>query len=191
MKYSAVLVLGGVAMILIEMGLGVAAGENKKIPLSSVYTTTGQKDTRDAVVELREVSEPFGEFSGLPVIFLVNGKDFLAAVKVSRPFLEFRGDGKKPDPKAESKATGLNWVGACMGSEGSLPPAFRVLAVEIEGKKIRVTYESIKNDLSSGDEHPYLLWAPLGKLSAGEYTLELYDATVKKVTASRKSKVVE
>jgi hypothetical protein len=124
------------------------------------------------------------------VIFLVNGKDFFSAVKASRPFFEFRGDEAK-EPKAESKADEQNWVGACMGIDGSSPPAFRVQSVEIGGKKIRVTYESIKRDISTADEHLYMLLAPLGKLPAGEYTLELYESTAKKVTADRKSKVVE
>ena len=190
MNRSLVVVLTGLAIILFEVTLGTAADEVKKIPLGSVYSSTGQKDTKDGV-ELREVPDAFGNFSGRSVIFLVNGKDFLTAVKASRPFFEFRGDGKAQEPKAESKAGEQNWVGACMGSEGSSPPAFRVQSVEIGGKKIRVTYEDMKRDLSTADEHLYMLFAPLGKLPAGEYTLELYESTAKKVTADRKSKVVE
>jgi hypothetical protein len=72
-----------------------------------------------------------------------------------------------------------------------MPPAFRVLSVEINGTKIRVNYESITRELSTGDEHPYLLWAPLGKLAAGEYTLELFDTATKKLTVTSKSKVLE
>jgi hypothetical protein len=42
----------------------------------------------------------------------------------------------------------------------------------------------------TGDEHPYLLWAPLGRLPAGEYELELFDNVAKKVTESRTCEVV-
>jgi hypothetical protein len=183
-------ILAGVVVVLLGFGF-CAADEDAKIPLGSVYTTTGQQDTKDAGIELRNAPQPFGEFSGLPVVFLVNGKDFLAAVKASRPFLELGVNGKAPAPKAESKSSGTIWVGACLGSDGSVPPAYRLHAVEIKGKKIRVTYAFIEREISTGDEHPYLLWAPLGKLPAGEYTLELYDTTTKKVTVTRKSKVFE
>jgi hypothetical protein len=191
MKRSSLLVLAAVAVVWIRIGVGDAAEQDRKIPLGSVYTTTGQKDAKDAAAEFRDEAQPYGVCSGLPRVFLVNGNDFRAAVKASRPFLEDADDGKKPAPKTESKAGGPHWVGACLGSDGSLPPAFRVLSVEISGTTIRVTYESIQRNESTNDEHPYLLWAPLGNLTAGEYTLELYDTTAKKVTVSRKSKVVE
>jgi hypothetical protein len=189
-KRSLLLVLA-VAVVWAGIRLGEAAGQDRKVLLGSVYTTTGQKDAKDAAAEFRDEAQPYGVFSGLPQVFLVNGNDFRAAVKASRPFLEDTGGGKTPAPKAESKAGGPQWVGACLGSDGSMPPAFRVLSVETSGTKIRITYESIRRNESTSDEHPYLLWAPLGKLNAGEYRLELYDTTVKRVTVSRKSKVVE
>ena len=55
---------------------------------------------------------------------------------------------------------------------------------------MRINYESTKSEISTGDVHLYLLWAPIGKLAAGEYTLELYDTAAKKVTASRKCQVL-
>jgi hypothetical protein len=189
----AVPVFAGVAILLFGICLGAFAGENKQIPLGSIYTTTGQKDTKDAAAELKNVPQPHysGLVTGAPVIFLVNGKDFGAAYQGSRRSFQVEGDPKAAAPKAVSKAGELNWVGAFLGSDGSSPPAYRVLSVAIQGRKVRVTYETIKRVISTGDEHPYLLWAPLGKLSPGEYTLELYEATTQKVTASRKSKVVE
>jgi hypothetical protein len=69
-------------------------------------------------------------------------------------------------------------------------PAFRIQFVEIVGKKIRVRFASIERELSAGDEPPYLLWAPLGKLPSGEDPQELYDTATKKLTASRIGRVV-
>lgn len=199
MTASTVLQLVGLGIVLFGIESGVAADDAKKIPLASVYTTTRQKDTKDARAELKDVPVPidvpqpiFGErIGGKPAIFLVNGKDFPAAVKVSRSFLQLEGDDKAPDPNAETKAGDQNWVGAYLGNQGSLPPGFRVLSVEIDGKKVLVTYETITRNKTTKDYYTYIVWAPLGKLSCGEYTLELYDAAAKKVTATRKSRVVE
>jgi hypothetical protein len=192
MKPSSVPLLLCLGILLVGIGSGFAAAQGKKIPLDSVYTTTRQKDTKDALAQLKDFPKPtFGKtIAGQRVLFLINGKDFPAAVKASRPFLQLEGDAKAPGPKAETKAGEQNWVGGYLGSTGSQPPAYRVLSVEVKGRKVRVTYETVKSGGSTLDYHSYLVWAPLGKLTAGEYTLELYDAAAKKVTAVRKSKVI-
>jgi hypothetical protein len=183
------LVLG---MLVPAIGPGPAADGVKKIPLDSVYTTTRQKDTKDALTQLKNLPQPIWEkpIPSEPMIFLVNGKDFLAAVKASRLFLQPQGDAKAPGPNAETKAGEQSWVGAHLGVKGSQPPAYRLLSVEIECRKVRITYGTIKSGGSTLDYYSYLVWAPLGKLPAGEYTLELCDAAAEKVTATRKSKVI-
>jgi hypothetical protein len=199
MKPSIVPLLLCLGTLLVGIGSGFAADfavdDGKKIPLGSVYTTTRQKDTKDAALaQLKDLPRPiFGKvLAGERVIFLVNGKDFPTAVKASRQFLPPKGDAKAADPTAETKADEQNWVGAYLGSTGSQPPAYRVLSVEVEGRKrkVRVTYEPLKNGGTTLDYYSYLVWAPLGKLSAGEYRLELYDAAAKKVMATRTSKVI-
>jgi len=181
-----------ILLLVVGMGLGFAADDARKIPLDSVYTTTRQKDTKDALAQLKDFPPPiFGEpIAGGRVIFLVNGKDFPAAVKASRQFLQRGADAKAPAPNAETKAGEPNWVGAHLGSTGSRPPAYRVRSVEVDGRKVRVTYETVKGGGSTLDLKAYLVWAPLGKLTPGEYTLELYDGAAEKVTATGKSKVI-
>jgi hypothetical protein len=194
MKPSLVPLLIGLGIMPFGIRLGFAADDAKKIPLDSVYTTTRQTDAKDALPQLKDFPQPNLEgksIAGKPVIFLVNGKDFPAAVKASGPFIPLDGDAKTPDPKTETKAGEHHWVGAYLGSNGSSPPAYRVQSVEIDGTKVRVTYETIKRNSSTLDYWSYFVWAPLGTLSPGEYTLELYDVGAGKVTATGKNKVVK
>src|SRR3954447_18645958 len=96
----------------------------RKIPLDAVYTTTRQKDAKDAVAQWKDVPTPyFGKWIlGDPVIFLLNGKDFRAAFQRSRPFLQLQGDARPPAPNAGCKSGQQAWVGAYLGSAGSIPP---------------------------------------------------------------------
>jgi hypothetical protein len=170
------------AALMLGTEIAFAAEQATEIPLGSVYTTTRQKEVKDAESALRDDAQPYGEFSGRPVIFLVNGQDFRDAVKASRPYLELQGGGK--DPRAGVQTGEQVWLGACLGCDGSMPPAFRVQSVETHGRKIRVRFASIEREKSTDDKHPYLLWAPLGKLPAGEYELEMFDTAKKKLTAA-------
>lgn len=176
------------ALCLALFSAAVAADEVKQIPLGAIYTTTHQKETRDLWTHLKDL--PPGGVYGEPlrserVVFLVNGKELNEAVRASRSFLV-------PADKAEAPAQTNGediWVGAHIGSRGSQPPAYRVLAVEVEGRTVRVIYETVKTTWSTMDYYSYLVWAPLGSLPAGDYRLELYDVAIKKVTATGASKV--
>jgi hypothetical protein len=42
-----------------------------------------------------------------------------------------------------------------------------------------------KRETTTLDQHPYYLWAPLGKLPRGEYVLELFDSDRNRVRVSR------
>jgi len=190
MKLSIMSLLVGLGSILFGFGPGFAADDARKIPLDLVYTTTRQKDTKDALPHLRGFPKP--NFSGnllpgKPVIFMVNGKDFPAALRASRRFVLPEADTKAPQLQAGEPS----WVCAYLGSTGSIPPAYRVQSVEIDGTKVRITYKTLARSSSSLDYFSYFVWAPLGKLPAGDYTLELYDAAAKQVTATRKSKVLK
>jgi len=180
------------ALILFAAVAGFAADDAKEVPLRTVYTTTGQKNTQNARpdVELQDIQEFGHRIPQKPAICLVNGKNCRTAAKVSHPLLNPAGEKKEAPANPMVKAAEDAWVGAFLGNAGSSPPAFRVLSVETKGKQVRVKYEFTPPEVATGDVHQYFVWAPLGKLTAGEYTLELYNAVEKKVTATGKCKVV-
>ena len=70
----------------------------------------------------------------------------------------------------------------CAGSDGSIPPAYRVRTIELNGKTIRVAYERDESPVRSCDLRAYLVWAPVGQVEAGIYRLELFDVVAERVT---------
>jgi hypothetical protein len=176
-------------MILLAFHPVLAAEKSRKIPLADVFTSTGQKNTKDLWKEFKDGAPKFIDdmTDSKPYILLVNGKDLPSAIQASNP-------GAQRCPKTgapiDLKSNEQIWVGALLGANGSSPPAYQVLSVEVEGTKVKITYEHLESFERTADFHLYLAWAPLGKLEPGEYTVELYDAVAKKVTASSKRSVV-
>src|SRR5207253_5177589 len=125
-------------------------------------------------------------------VFLVAGADIGAAVTAARPrYLTDpkNKEDKKDDTKIDVIVGGKTplWIVAYLGSTGSLPPQWLIESVEIKDKAIRVSYmRSQAKEPRTADLGPYLYWAPVGALRAGEYTLELYDADAKKAAVERK-----
>ena len=75
------------------------------------------------------------------------------------------------------------WVVAYFGVSGSSPEAWVVTDVERAGGRVRLSFRY--NGAETDDLKPYFVWAPLGPLGAGTYTLELYDAGGREVVLSR------
>jgi hypothetical protein len=168
------------------------AEEGRQIPLESIYSTTGQKGLKALKMRL---DEPQGQElqgiargyrGGASDVFLVRGKDIAAAVKAARQAFTAGQSADGPViPDAASRAAPL-WVVAYLGSAGSSPPAWLVHSVEVKGQMVRVTFRKPKRFGSTRDLHPYFLWVPLGKVEAGTYTLELFDADKEEVTFLRR-----
>ena len=162
------------------LSISAAAEEKPRtVPVDDMYGTTGQKEIKKpAGAELTEILKSDKKAHTL---FLVNGKDIEAAVKASAA-----GFAKEPTAVTSKDEA---WLAVYLGSNGSSPPAFQLKDVEIKDKTIRLNYQ--KGFAVSADIHQYYAWAPLGKLAAGEYTVELYELGGKEVVKKAKVKVGE
>jgi hypothetical protein len=166
--------------------------DEARLPLRSVYSTNGQKGLRavtkrpgeayaeDLTLIAREVR------GGSPNVLLVRGDGIGEAVAATRRAFTGAVLADQPvRPEGESVPASL-WMVAFLSVEGSEPAAWLVRSAERKGKVVRLSVERPKRGDASKDMHPYFVWVPLGKLAAGRYTLELYDAGSKEVTLMRR-----
>jgi hypothetical protein len=130
-------------------------------------------------------------------IILVSGDDFRWAVASTYQaynfYTTYNATGVFParDPKGldlvlpkKGQRFGV-WVVAYLGMATS--DQWTIKSVERTGTRIRVVYTA--NSRQLGDDVAYMLWAPLGPLEEGKYTLELYETNDKEVSLSRLVKV--
>ncbi len=194
------------------MGTGVAIGvialsscapaprteEMRLIPLESAYSTNGQEGLQPV---LRRLDEPCGKAldqmyqgsygMGTSNLLLVRGEDITAAVKATRwAFLGGRSADMPVDPEDGSMGGSL-WVVVYFGTAGSGPPAWLVHGIEVKGRTVRVTFSKPNRPVSTADVHQYFLWAPLGHVEPGAFTLELYDAEKTDVALLRHVTIAE
>jgi hypothetical protein len=177
--------------------------EKKTVPLDAIFSVPkleGSTSLRDKIPEFHKqdlldilsAAKPIG-FS---TAFLVRGENLKEAIRGTyRAFnLSWDVDEIVPGSKQtdEGEKDGDVWVCAFLGSKPSAPRVFEVDRVEVEGKSVRVMFKRPLGGLSN-DCVPYLVWANLGRLSAGTYQVELIDATPKQpsVVTSRKVFVSE
>jgi hypothetical protein len=184
------------ATLLVAVGVTGVTGqqEPRQIPLASIYTTSVQKELKRLPGDIK-VADPDRIIDRKANVFLVAGGDIAAAVAAARP--RYLTDPKNKNDKEDDMKIDVVrggqtplWIVAYLGSTGSLPPQWMIESVVIKDKAIRVRYtRSNAKEPRSADLRPYLYWAPLGTLPAGEYTLELYDADAKKAAVERKCRV--
>ena len=159
--------------------------ERRLIPLDTVYASFNQAGLQplDPEVETDGFAQVLGAVRESPQqIVLCLGTDLAWAVRGSE--LGFATPDDATPPVMASTSDTL-WLAAYLGSDGSVPSAFRLRAIEVNGKTIRVEYERDESPVRSADLRNYLIWAPLGRVEAGAYTLELFDAAAEQVTRSR------
>jgi hypothetical protein len=183
-------------VVLSVLGLGLAAHlgafeteEARIIPLSTVYATFNQEGLKSAdeaagSEDLAQVLSAIREAP--PQIILCVGTDIIAAVKSSTPSFS------TPEESALSMVgvkSDTMWVAAYLGSDGSIPLAFRIQAVEVRDKTIRIAYERDESPGRSCDVRAYVVWAPVGPVEAGSYTLELFNMAPDSVTVTRPCQV--
>lgn len=178
-----------------------------QIPLHAIYSTNGQDGLRPMnpgfLLEedgTRKYVEPYGLFldemhsqfrAGGPNVLLVRGKDITAAVRAtwlahlgSRPF------DRPVDPEDGTEGAPL-WLGVYFGTTGSEPPAWLVEGARREESAIRLSYVKPQWPRRTKDLHQYFAWVPLGRLEAGDYALELFDAAKRQVTLLRRVSVAQ
>jgi hypothetical protein len=157
------------------------ADEARTIPVNTAYATFQQ----DGLKSLDEAvdSDVLSMIQEAPQqIVLCIGSDVAAAVKASAASFSMPED---PVPAVGGGANDTLWVAAYLGSEGSIPPAYRVRSIEVKGKTIRVAYERDDAPVRSCDLRAYMVWAPVGPGEAGAYTLELFDVVAERITLTR------
>ncbi len=166
------------------------AGQPQTVPLDNIHANFDQ----DGVRRLKDEEQPKFSPNKIPprTVVLVAGKDAAAAAKASEQALV----AAKPTadaPPVKMRDKGPVWGAACLGINGSSTPpsCWKLVAVEVIGKTIRISYAG--GDSEGGpaiwDPSPEIIWAPLGPLPAGDYTLEMYDKSQNKTTVSRRCKV--
>ena len=181
-----------VVIVLSVLGLVLAAqlgafqtGEPRIVPLTTVYATfnqeglksadeaTGNEASAEILSDIRETT---------PRIVLCVGPDVIAAVKSSTPTFSLPEESVLAMVGSPGNTM---WVAAYLGTDGSLPSAYRIQAVEVRDKTIRIAYERVESPQRSCDLRAYLVWAPIGPVETGNYTLELFDMASDNVTATR------
>jgi len=173
---------------------------NRSLPLRSMYATNGQEElkamNRSFVFEKdgsKTFVEPYGNElhqmfrywgPGASNVCLVRGDEIVAAVNATRRVFTGGGPADVPSiPDGERKHDAI-WLVAYFGASGSEPPAWVVRSVEQKERTFRVSY--VKRVALTKDLNEYFLWAPLGVLGAGIYTLELFDTEQHQVTLLRR-----
>jgi hypothetical protein len=166
--------------------------ETRKIPLESIYSTTGQKSLKPVK---GHHSEPYsndlsqirsGLRSGASNIFLVRGNNITQAIAATRRLFVGGGAADVPVLEGVGLEEGPLWLVTYFGSAGSKPSAWQVEPVEQKGKTIRVPFWKPGRLGSTSDIHAYLVWIPLGELEEGAYTLELFDINQREVILMRR-----
>ena len=177
----------------VVLGAHLGAFENEPtrvIPLNSVYATFAQDDPRSAegIIGQETLEQVANANRAAPRrIVLCVGADATAAVRDSAKAFALR---EKGIPSVHIDSSHMLWLAAYLGTEGTVPPAYRVESIEIRDRTIRVTYESDAGGARTCDLHDYLLWAPLNRVESGMYTVELFDSAINEVTASREWQVI-
>lgn len=185
-RFTAVIVIFAAAGFVLAAQLGAFQGqEPRAVPLDTAFATFHQDGFKglDATVDNNHLRPMLDEIQGGPQrIVLCLGQDISGAVKNARVSFSL------PEQPVADIGTGIDdmvWVAAFLGSDGSVPPAFKVRAIEVTGNTIRVSYERDESSARTCDLLAYLIWAPVGRMEAGIYTLELFDAAAGNVTVTR------
>ena len=145
------------------------------------------------LLDILSAARPIGFSSA----FLVRGENLKEVIRGTYRVFNLGWDVDEIVPGSkqtdEGDKDGDVWVCAFLGNKASHPPYFALELVEVEGKNVRVVFKKGPVGGLSNDSTPYLVWANLGRLSAGTYQVELVDANQKQpsVVTSRKVVVTE
>ena len=182
---AGVVVLSGFALILAAQLGAFAPDEARAIPLNTIYATFNQEGLKsaDEAMDSEGLAETLNALREAPPrVVLCVGSVITAAVKASAASYAM---SEEPIPAVTGAMNDRLWLTAYLGSDGSTPPAYRIRAIEVKGKTIRVAYERDESSARSSDLRAYLVWAPMGPGKAGLYTLELFDVLADRVTLAR------
>lgn len=180
-----------------------------EIPLGSLYTTSSQKGMKKLVWgkaispdgrKWQHVNDYSGDMEqlylkmrpGIPEVWLVPGDNISEAVKSSRWVLV-----GGPAPKAATKpkmgqpvaAKKKFWALFYLGMSHSGPPAWLVDSVTVENQTVTLRYSTPEWKTNTCDLCHYFVWAPVGELTPGVYSVQLFDVTQGHLSVLRGFKV--
>jgi hypothetical protein len=167
----------------------------ERVPLKSMFVSFDQEGGPTIVESVKD--KPFDGLvedvgrqmrSGASNLFLVRGGDIEELVAGSRGVL-VGGDTADRAVSARAKSSPKCWLVAFLGRGPSGPPVRDVRSVERRGAVVRLAVGRPKLHGGNKDKIPYLVWAPLGKLPAGTYTLELVNDGEKEPSLVRRVRV--
>jgi hypothetical protein len=176
-------------------------GEKRTIPLSEIVTTSpqdGLHNLSDAMQQKATDQNPetftrqlHGASSGYSNLFLVDATDLHDALSASFTVLAGSQAVDTPAPVNKSKPKrGKYWLVAYLGSGPSNPTWWTVESVIVEKSTIRLTYHKTKPRPATDDIRRYYFWIPLGKLTPGDYELQLFDSDKAAATLMRRVEVM-
>jgi hypothetical protein len=185
--------------------------ETKTVPKKLIHVSNPDQDnprpkdwTRadaEMVQEILSVAKQGGPSN----VLLVHGDDLRWAVastwQAYNPYSSAGAEAvltaRNPSPKKKMEGDPPKekpfdvWVVAYLGRDSS--SRWSIKSVERTGNRIRVLYTDHYRDpgvlVRVGDDKPYMMWAPLGRLEPGKYTVELYETNDKEVNLTRLVKV--
>jgi hypothetical protein len=183
---TAVFVILAAAGLVLAAQLGAFQGqEPRAIPLNTAYATFNQDGLKalDEAVDNDHLRQMLDQIQAGPQrIVLCEGKDVGKAVKSAGMSFTMPD---QPIPAVTIGTDDTVWLVAFLGADGSIPSAYKVRGIEVIGRTIRLSYERDDSSGRTCDLVGYLVWAPVGRMEAGVYTLELFDAAAGNVTVTR------
>ncbi len=165
--------------------------EARVIPLKSIYATPDQGELQRLD---RRLDKPLGKelhlidqhfSSGVPAILLVGGEDIGEAVRATRHALCGGHNADSPVPANPGSKPKQLWLVVYFGSWSSAPK-WLVRSVAVEQSTIRLKFSLAQNLDPEPVSRLHLVWAPVGQLTAGVYSLELFDEDRKHVALLRR-----
>ena len=189
-RFTLAFVIFAAVGLILAAQLGAFQGQaTRAIPLDTAYATFNQEGMKslDNVSNTEALWEIFNQVQeGLQRIVFCDGKDIAAAVKSAGMSFTMSAMSSsmegQPVPAITIDPEDTVWLAAFLGSDGSVPPAFIVRSINVKGRTIRVSYDRDNSSGRSCDLRSYMVWAPVGRVEAGEFTLELFDVTAGEVT---------
>lgn len=180
-----------------------AGAEGVSIPLKAVLTTSSQEGmlrVRDAfplkgidAVANKAVHHHLkgilqASDGGASNVFLVDAATPGDAVKASSSVLVGARSAEIAEPinRGQLPIRGSHWLVAYPGSGSSSPPLWKVDEISVSETTVTVKYRRPQAGIRTMDIAPYYYWAPLGKLTPGAYSVELYDANAQAMTLMRR-----
>jgi hypothetical protein len=158
----------------------------KKIPLQSIYATIPQEGVKHVERGRKEMAQILDKGKGLTFsnIFLVPGKDINAAIAATHVVFTESVPPEFPD----DPGTGIKdcWLVAYFGLSGGGSPTWQLESVEMRDRVIQLKYSEPEGSAMLPAALLYFAWVPVGTLTKGTYTLELFDVGQKTPTLLRR-----